>query len=136
MFLQRKFAKPHDRDRSGDDLRGAPARRRLPDRVIEVVHNLDQLLATKRGIGHVLPDFGFSQSGHWSPEGLITHYSDELRENVARYEPRLTLLELDGEIGANGQPELLVEAAISGVPGTFRIVLDLVGSRVARVESM
>lgn len=133
MFLQRKFLKPHDRPSGPRDDTAVP-RRRLPERVIAVMHNLDLLLATKRGIGHVLPDFGFSQSGHWSAEGLITHYSTELRENVARYEPRLRLLEMDGEINDDGKPELVVEAEIDGAEGTWRVVLDLVGARVARVE--
>src|SRR3954463_5872500 len=124
MFLQRKFMKPHDGP-SGPREELSP-RRALPARVIEAMHNLDLLLGTKRGVGHVLPDFGFSQSGHWSAEGLITHYTDELRENVARYEPRLELLEVDGDMNDDGRPELIIEARVAGAAGVWRIVLDLV----------
>jgi hypothetical protein len=134
MFLQRKFCKPHDRP-SGPRDEITPVHR-PPERVVEVMHNLDLLLGTKRGVGHVLPDFGFSQSGHWSTEGLITHYSLELRENVARYEPRLTILEMDGEINDDGKPELVVEAEIAGADGVWRIIVDLIRARVARVVAM
>jgi hypothetical protein len=126
MFLRRKFpdrAAPPSTAPSG-----------LPARVQEVVANLQLLLGTKRGIGHVLPDFGFSQSGHWSSEGLITHYTSELRENVARYQPGLELLDLEGELGENGRPELVVEARIDGAEGIWKIVLDLGTGRIARVE--
>jgi hypothetical protein len=126
MFLRRKFP-----DRAATPP-AAPAG--LPARVQEVVANLELLLGTKRGIGHVLPDFGFSQSGHWSSEGLITHYTAELRENVARYEPRLELLDLEGELGDDGRPELVVEARIDGAEGVWKIVLDLGTARIARVE--
>jgi phage baseplate assembly protein W len=134
MFLQRKFMKPHDGP-SGPREELSP-RRALPARVIEVMHNVEVLLATKRGVGHVLPDFGFSQSGHWSAEGLITHTSAELRENVVRYEPRLRLLEVDGEINDDGKPELVIDAEIEGVPGVWRVVVDLVRVRVARVHPL
>jgi predicted component of type VI protein secretion system len=122
MFLRRKFPDP---------TRAATGPR---DLVQEVVANLDLLLGTKRGIGHVLPDFGFSQSGHWSSEGLIAHYTAELRENVSRYEPRLHLLEVDGEMGEDGRPELVIEASVDGAEGVWKIVLDLGLGRVARVE--
>jgi predicted component of type VI protein secretion system len=130
MFLERKFRRRDAHHKVAQPGREAA---RLPGRVLEVVHNLELLLATKRGVGHVLPDFGFSQSGHWSAEGLFTHYSRELRENVARYEPRLTLLEIDGELGDDGRPELVVEAEVAGVEGVFRIVIDLVRACIARV---
>lgn len=125
VFLTRKFAQPHD----------APSGqwRGLPERVRDVVENLDLLLDTKRGVGHVFPDFGFSQSGQWSAEGLITHYTSELRENVARYEPRLEILEIDGEVNDEGWPELIVEARIREAEGTWRIVIDLVRHQISRV---
>lgn len=121
MFLRRKFPDPH---------RPAAAR----DVVREVVANLDLLLSTKRGVGHLLPDFGFSQSGHWTHEGLITHVTAELRQNVAAYEPRLQLLDVDGELSPEGRPELVLEARITGAEGVWTIVIDLGTSRVARVN--
>jgi phage baseplate assembly protein W len=130
MFLRRKF--PHADERAARPAVAVAAD--LPARVRDVVTNLDTLLGTKRGIGHVLPDFGFTQSGNWNAEGLITQYTAELRENVARYEPRITILDMDGEPGEDGRPELVVEARISGVEGDWVIVVDLAGSRIARVE--
>lgn len=125
MFLRRKFPL--------DPAAAPPEAARLPDRVRDVVANLSLLLATKRGVGHVLPDFGFSRSGHWSVEGTITEYSAELRENVARYEPRLHLLEVDGELGDDDRPELVIEARIDGVEAVWTLVIDLGTGCIARV---
>jgi hypothetical protein len=127
MFLARKFP-----DRAAPTSAAVAG---LPERVREVVANLELLLGTRRGVGHVLPDFGFSQSGHWSAEGLVTHYTAELRENVARYERRLELLDVDGDLGDDGRPELVIDARVAGAEGVWRIVLDLGTGRVARVQA-
>jgi predicted component of type VI protein secretion system len=131
MFLRRKFP---DADGRAPPPGEAHAAGDLPARVRDVVANLDVLLGTRRGVGHVLPDFGFTQSGNWNAEGLITQYTTELRENVARYEPRLTILDVDGEPGEDGRPELVVEARITGAAGEWVIAIDLAASCVVRVE--
>lgn len=130
MFLQRKFMQPFEKAAAAED--GLPPG--LPPRVREVMNNLGRLLATQRGIGHLLPDFGFSQSGHWSVEGLIVHYSAELRENLARYEPRLELLDVEGDLGDEGWPELTLELRVAGVEGLWEVVLDPVRRLVRDVR--
>src|SRR5689334_6510722 len=93
MFLERKFLSRSEQDEARRGDRGAELPAPLPD----VLHNLGRLLATERHIGHLLPDFGFSQSGHWSRAGVIAHYTAELRQNLARYERRLQPLEIDAD---------------------------------------
>lgn len=118
MFLERKFMSPGERA----DLSTSLAT--LPDRLQDVLRNLDRLLASERGVGHLLPDFGFSRSGHWSAEGVIAHFSRELRENLPRYERRFEVVEIEAELDDDGQPELVVLGRADGVDGLVTLTLD------------
>jgi hypothetical protein len=120
MFLERKFMGPADSAElhAGGDLAALPAR------LQDVVKNLVRLLASERGIGHLLPDFGFSRSGHWSAEGVIAHFSRELRENLPRYERRFELIEIEAELDDDGHPEIIVVGRAGGVDGLVTLTLD------------
>jgi predicted component of type VI protein secretion system len=118
MFLERKFMTPTERHAL---LEQAGALARLPERVQDVVRNLERLLATERGIGHVLPDYGLSHSGHWSVEGVIAHATAELRETLPRYEARLALDDIEAELDDDGRPLLLMIGRI----GDARVTLTI-----------
>jgi len=127
MFLERKFMSPIERAQLDA---AAPAA--LPERVRDVLHNLERLLAAERGIGHVLPDYGFSRSGHWSVEGVIAHATRELRETVPRYEPRLALGDIEGDLDDDGRPLLRVRGDIGGA--RMILTIDPVRRRIRAVQ--
>lgn len=131
MFLERKFMSPGERAA----LTAATAElAALPERLQDVVRNLVRLLAAERGVGHLLPDFGFSRSGHWSVEGVIAHFSRELRENLPRYERRFELLDIEAELDDDGHPELHVLGHSQGVDGLVTLTIDPVGRRLRAVH--
>jgi hypothetical protein len=129
MFLERKFMSPGERA----GLSAEAGLSALPERLQDVIRNLARLLASERGIGHLLPDFGFSRSGHWSSEGVIAHFTRELRENLPRYERRLEVLEVETELDDEGHPEMLVVGRVDGV-GMVTIALDPVTRRLRAVR--
>jgi len=118
MFFERKFLSPAERHAilvETGPLAG------LPERIHDVARNLERLLASERGVGHVLPDYGLSQSGQWSLDGVIAHATAELRETIARYEARLAVLDIESELDDDGRPLLIVLGRI----GDTRIALDV-----------
>lgn len=117
MFLERKFMSPSEHRAVVE----AGARTGLPPAVQAVVHNLDHVLAAERGVGHVLPDYGLSRSGHWSLEGVLAHASAQLRETLPRYETRLTLDEIETDVDDDGHPRILVLGRIAGARVTLAI---------------
>ncbi|HTE51637.1 MAG TPA: GPW/gp25 family protein [Kofleriaceae bacterium] len=131
MFLERKFMSSGERAALFLDAGGLAA---LPEGLQDVVRNLVRLLATERGVGHLLPDFGFSRSGHWSAEGVIAHFSRELRENLPRYERRFELVEIEAELDDDGHPELIVLGRAHGVDGLVTLTFDPVRRRLREVR--
>ena len=118
MFLERKFMSPDERSA----LLTIPG---LPERVQDVVRNLERLLAAERGVG-------LSHSGHWSVEGVISHASAELRQNLARYEARLVLEDLEAELDDDGRPLLLVVGRVGDARVTLTV--DPLRRRVHAVQ--
>ena len=123
MFLERKFLSSHDR--------GPPPTHALPDRVRDIVHNLERVLAAERGIGHLLPDYGLSRSGAWSVEGVLAHAAAELRETLPRYEPRLAIDDLDTDLDDDGRPTVRVIGRVADARVT--IAIDPLRRRVTGV---
>ena len=128
MFLERKFMNPSERSAVTD----AAARTGLPAPVQAVVHNLARVLSAERGIGHVLPDYGLSRSGHWSIEGLLIHATAQLRETLPRYEPRLAIDEIETDLDDDGRPLVLVLGRLAGARVT--IAIDPLLRRVHAVQ--
>jgi predicted component of type VI protein secretion system len=128
LFLERKFMSPSERRAVID----AAARTGLPAPVQAVVHNLERVLSAERGIGHVLPDYGLSRSGHWSVEGLLSHATAQLRETLPRYEPRLAIDDIETDLDDDGRPLVLVLGRIAGARVT--IAIDPLHRRVHAVH--
>ena len=129
MFLERKFLTEIDRSTALDLL---PPRAQLPDAIDDVVRNVDHVLATERGIGHVLPDFGLSRSGQWSVEGVLIQAAAELRETLPRYEARLTIDNLETDLDDDGRPLVVVTGRIA--ERRVRLTIDPLGRRVRAVR--
>jgi len=106
----------------------------MPECLQDVIRNLVRLLAAERGVGHLLPDFGFSRSGHWSAEGVIAHFSRELRENLPRYERRFDLVDIEAELEDGGRPTLLVLGRVQGMSGLVTLIVDPVARRLRSVR--
>jgi phage baseplate assembly protein W len=117
MFLERKFMSPSERSAVTE----AAARTGLPAAVQAVVHNLERVLSAERGVGHVLPDYGLSRSGHWSIEGVLTHAAAQLGETLPRYEPRLAIDEIETDLDDDGRPLVVVIGRIAGARTTIAI---------------
>jgi len=128
MFLERKFMTAPERAAAS----AAAAFPRLPDHIHDVVHNIERLLAAERGIGHVLPDYGLSRSGHWSVEGVLVHAAAQLRETLPRYETRLAIDDLETDVDLDGRPLVLVVGRIADARITLTI--DPVARRIHAIE--
>jgi len=96
------------------------------------VRNVERVLAAERGIGHVLPDFGLSRSGHWSTEGVLVQAAAELRETLPRYEARFALDDIETDLDDDGRPLVLAIGRIAGVRVTLAI--DPVRRRIRAVQ--
>jgi hypothetical protein len=131
MFLERKFMNPSERAAMSVD---AGRLATLTEELQDVIRNLARLLASERGVGHLLPDFGFSRSGHWSAEGVVAHFSRELRENLPRYERRFEVVEIEPEMDDAGRPELLVIGRVDGTSGLVTLTIDPIARRLRSVH--
>lgn len=127
MFLERKFLGPAERRAAIDDTASG-----LPASVDDVVRNVDRLLAAERGIGHILPDYGLSRSGHWSVEGILVHATAQLRETLPRYETRLAIDELETDLDDDGRPIVVVRGRVAGA--RVKLAIDPLRRRVHAVQ--
>jgi phage baseplate assembly protein W len=128
MFLERKFLTEIDRGTPLDP----PPRAQLPEPIDDVIHNVEHVLATERGIGHVLPDFGLSRSGQWSVEGVLIQAAAELRETLPRYEARLTIDNLETDLDDDGRPLVVVTGRIA--ERRVRLTIDPLARRIRAVR--
>lgn len=129
MFLERKFLSASERHARRGEIGPLTG---LPERVDDVARNIDRLLAAERSVSHVLPDYGLSHSGQRSLEGVIAHATAELRETLARYEPRLALADIESELDDDGRPRLLVRGQIGDTRVT--LIIDPLARRILAVR--
>lgn len=62
----------------------------------DIIDNLNIILNTKRGYGFFLQDFGLSDHHHLrSKEDIAKVMVCEIKENIARFEPRIELLSIE-----------------------------------------
>ncbi|RYZ43936.1 MAG: hypothetical protein EOO71_01465 [Myxococcaceae bacterium] len=74
-----------------------------------VMRNLSHLLQAKRGAASMLPGFGLTETGFRSDAERLAGLSEEIRETLSRYEPRVEVMEIDEEPAAEGgAPGLVV----------------------------
>jgi predicted component of type VI protein secretion system len=91
----------------------------------DVQRNLSYLLRAKRGAASFLPDFGLSETGFRTTEEMLTRLSAEIRENLARYEPRVELLEIEEDYDTeDGHPRLVVHCRLKSTQEPLSLVLE------------
>ena len=108
MFLKRKFL---GQASAGDNIQ-------------DIVENLRAVLTTKRGCGHFLPEFGLTETGFRTSEEMVVSLSQELRENIKRYEPRVKITEIDDDYDDNGKVRLVVHCGIIESGRKISMALD------------
>ena len=96
MFLKRKVL---GQSPSGDNIQ-------------DIVENLRSVLTTKRGCGHFLPEFGLTETGYRTGEEMVVTLSQELRENIKKYEPRVRITEIEDDYDENGKVRLVVHCEL------------------------
>lgn len=61
----------------------------------DVVRNLRHLLESKRGTGYFREQLGITETGYRTPEQMVASLSEEIRENIRLFEPRLEVVTID-----------------------------------------
>ena len=108
MFLKRKFL---GQEASGDNVQ-------------DIVENLRSVLTTKRECGHFLPEFGLTETGYRTGEEMVVSLSQELRENIKRFEPRIKITEIDDDYDENGKVRLVVHCELIESGRKIAMALD------------
>lgn len=92
----------------------------------DIVENLQRIFGTQRGAGHFLSNFGVSDIGFRTAEEMIVAVTDEIRENVRLYEPRVELIEVDEDWDDVGKrTKLVVRVRPRDRDDKLEIVVDL-----------
>ncbi|MEO1234322.1 MAG: GPW/gp25 family protein [Myxococcota bacterium] len=61
----------------------------------DILRNLNYIVHSKRDASPFLADFGLSEPVHSSIEEALLRFSEELASSIARYEPRVELVEIE-----------------------------------------
>lgn len=91
----------------------------------EVQRNLGYLLRAKRGAASFLPHFGLSETGFRTPEEMLTRLSEEIRENIRLYEPRVEVTEIEEDYESeDGRPRLVVHCRLKATQQPLSLVFE------------
>jgi len=94
--------------------------------VDDVIRNLGFILRSKRSLGYFLPSFGLSDIGFRTPEAMITTVTDEIKENIRLYEPRVELLDVKEVYDDDGGGvRLVVSMRLRSADEKLRLVVDI-----------
>lgn len=138
VFLARKFS-PKAGSKAGEPW-GVPllpsARwEDLPELAKDVFSNIQVLLTTRRGFGHIFPGFGLSPSdGLTSREIHVEQISKELPETLARYERRFTPSDIAFDVDERGEMYATVSGTIGAIKGEFQFRFGVANKRVVRID--
>lgn len=92
----------------------------------DIEQNLRRIFSTRRGAGYFLPDYGVSDIGFRTPEEMIVALTDEIRENIRRYEPRVELIDVDEDWDDAGKrSKLTVRLRLRASAEKLELVVDL-----------
>jgi predicted component of type VI protein secretion system len=90
-----------------------------------VLRNLGHLLQAKRGAASLLPGFGLTETGFRSDAERVAGLSSEVRETLARYEPRVEVLEIEeAPAPEGGAPGLLVSLVFRDTREAVDLLLE------------
>lgn len=91
----------------------------------DVVRNVGNLLRARRGAASLLPSFGVTETGIHSAIEMMTQLTQEIRENIALYEPRLEITEIEqDDEGAGGRPRLVLHCLLRATREPLALVVD------------
>lgn len=91
----------------------------------DVLRNLGYLLRSKRGAASFLPGFGLTETGFRTAEEMLTQLSEEIRENIRLYEPRVEVTEIEEDYDdEGGHPRLVVHCRLKSTQEQLSVVLD------------
>lgn len=93
-----------------------------------IAADIAQVFATRRGSHGVLPYFGFTDTGYRTPAEMIAGLSAEIRQNIALYEPRLGVVEIEDQYLDDGRVQLCVHCRIRSTDERMQIVMDSQGN--------
>lgn len=91
----------------------------------DVMRNVGNLLRAKRGAASLLPRFGVTETGIHSAVEMLAQLTQEIRENIALYEPRLEITEIEqDEEGVGGRPRLVMHCLLRASRQPLALVID------------
>lgn len=91
----------------------------------DVMRNVGNLLRAKRGAASLLPSFGVTATGIHSAVEMLAQLTLEIRENIALYEPRLEVTEIEqDEEGEAGRPRLVMHCLLRASRQPLALVID------------
>ena len=91
----------------------------------DILRNLGYLLHAKRGSGSFLHEFGLSETGFRTAEEMLLTLSEEIRENLEHFEPRVALVEIEEEyLDDDPRPKLVLHLELKDTQAKLSLVLD------------
>jgi predicted component of type VI protein secretion system len=99
----------------------------------DIVRNLGYVLRAKNGCGSFLEGFGISETGYRTPEEMITQLSQEIRDAVGRYEPRVEIVEIEEDYDERGTVRLSVSFRVRHSDELLRLAFDPRSHSLTRV---
>jgi phage baseplate assembly protein W len=92
----------------------------------DIMQNLRWIFSTRRGSGYFLDDFGVSDVGFRTPAEMVVATSDEIRQNIRMYEPRVEILEIDEDWDdITNQPKLIIRLRLRDQKEKLRLTVDI-----------
>jgi phage baseplate assembly protein W len=92
----------------------------------DVMENLRWIFSTRRGSGYFLDDFGVSDAGFRTPAEMVVSTTEEIRQNIRLYEPRVEVIDVDEDWDEAGkQSKLIVRLRLRDAKEKLEIVVDM-----------
>jgi predicted component of type VI protein secretion system len=92
----------------------------------DIMQNLNWIFSTRRGSGYFLEDFGVSDVGFRTPAEMVLTMTDEIRQTIRLYEPRVEVINVDEDWDeANNQPKLVVRLRLRERSEKLEVIVDL-----------
>jgi predicted component of type VI protein secretion system len=92
----------------------------------DVMQNLNWIFSTRRGSGYFLEDFGVSDVGFRTPSEMVVTMTDEIRQTIRLYEPRVEVIDVDEDWDEiTNQPKLILRLRLRKQSDKLEVVVDL-----------
>jgi predicted component of type VI protein secretion system len=92
----------------------------------DVMQNLTWIFSTRRGSGYFLDDFGISDTGFRTPAEMVVSMTDEIRQTIRLYEPRVEVIDVDEDWDdVTNQPKLTLRLRLRAQSEKLEVIVDL-----------